>query len=914
MTPLPRRTILATAVLVVGVAVWAVVAWAFVERELRVVMDAGGPTGAWSAWWRRTGEGEYRGRWAEQIAHGRASLPLEIEPSGAPRDPNGEKFNYELWLYQVDPIASRYPDLDLKGAIRTLPAESRQGPWLNFEQGPGVVYSGNTRGLLRLEAPPGGVVVAMAKVPRGGPVTLRYAGQELTLDLYSPTIERVEVRLDDPHWSSAGQLVVEEPLPRYAFEDLQLAWQGDPDPRAETAEVVVSMFGLELARRVLGTSGPARHVERAPPQPVEPAETPPVNPDAVEPTAESGATPRPEPSVPPTPAQVVPPRVWHVLRLEGATGIPAAIHLAGSAVGVGIVLAGAWLVRRAKGLASGRRWACSGAIWSVVALGLVVLTAVTVARRSPLFITSDGVVYIDGAVGLVEHGTFERFAPYKAPGMTFLTAFGMWVAADFERGVRWIHAGCTIAASVLAWGTARRLVGAWAGPIASLLVGCCPMTLTYQAYLLRECSSIAILCGVVHALALRHPGVMGQPARPLASAALLGVLAGAGALLRENLQALVLLVPALVMLLDPPGMPWRRRAAGAGLALALSLVLVGPYVVHMKRAHGYFGIVTPKLEYNRAIAAYQNGLVDFADAVLFEHDLYRESTARATTNGSFGGRLTEYDFVVRSLEGAMGRGARTTIDEVPPESVPREAAKPTVVLDRVRRNERIYKAIVDEAIARQPARALLTAARSLGIQLGLVVVYDPVAAANEWYARPLRGEAFAYATNLHLDLPAMTAAQPGLVTPRTEQVIRAAERSTRPLTTGGARGSGLPGMGVGTWFNEVFWVWRLIKPAVGLAALLGAAAALIGIRHAGGTTRALAACAVVLLLQAVSASVVVMTPVDRFGVPLLALQVPLALFGVSRLARGRSGAGSPTSAAAPGSGCPRPPAGTPDPP
>lgn len=896
----------------VASALWALVAHFGVTRQLSAAFHADGSTGEWSIWWRRAGSPGFHGRYTDQVSHNGASLALEVEPSGAARDPGGEGFAYELWLYAVDPLAPRAPDLDLKAAIRTLPPDDLKGSWFNFEQGPGVVYSGREAGLMRVPAPGGGLVLAMAKVPRGGPVTLRYAGQEITLDLYSPTIERVEVRLDDPHWASAGRLEIRESLPAYALEDLTLAWHGFATPKLESASVEVQLFGWDVAKRPLSAGGEIRHeredvASTAPGAPngdraSEPAEAGEVigAPEGAVPSA----TEAPGPSRSSVGTGSVTRREWHMLTLRGAMGLPVATHLLGvlaSAAGVvGVVLG----VRKLARAVSAQRIARLHGVWSVAGLVLVVMAALGVARGAPLFITSDGVVYIDGAVGLAEGQGLTRFVPYKAPGLTFITALGLWLAGDFEVGVRWINASCTIAAALFAWAAARRAVARWAGPVAALIVGCCPMTLTYQAYLLRECPSIAILSGIVFAFTLRASGVLGQRARPMLSSVLLGVLCGFGALLRENLQLLVVLVPLLVLGLEWRSLALPRRLTHAGVCAAIALAFVVPYIAHMKHAHGYLGVVTPKLQYNRAIAAHQNGVVDFADAVLFDRSLMRAQRDPGDASGSFGGKLTEYDFVLRSLEGALARGVpgETTVPSLPPDLAPHVLVRPTIALEEVRRNERIYKRIVDEAISRNPGTAFAAMARSLGIQLGLIVVYDPVAAANEWYARPLRGEAFSYVTNVQLDLPSMVQYQPGLLLPRTQELIRAAERATSDLSSGAPAGSGTPGLGVGAWFNEAFWVWRLLKPVLGALSILGGVIAVVqGVRGIirGSTSSTtndsvaagarasnaraalpLAATAVILLLQALAASVVVMTPVDRFGAPLLALEVPLAVYAL----------------------------------
>ena len=130
-----------------AIALWAFVVRFGMTREITAAFHADGSTGEWSVWWRRAGNPGFHGRYTDQVSHNGASLALEVEPSGKARDPDGEGFAYELWLYAVDPLAPRVPDLDLKAAIRTLLAEDLQGTWFNFEQGPGVVFSGRGGGL-----------------------------------------------------------------------------------------------------------------------------------------------------------------------------------------------------------------------------------------------------------------------------------------------------------------------------------------------------------------------------------------------------------------------------------------------------------------------------------------------------------------------------------------------------------------------------------------------------------------------------------------------------------------------------------------------------------------------------------------------------------------------------------------------
>lgn len=483
---------------------------------------------------------------------------------------------------------------------------------------------------------------------------------------------------------------------------------------------------------------------------------------------------------------------------------------------------------------------------------LAALAPAMVALNTPALIPPDGLDYLDGAAQLLENGTLAGVVPYKAPGLTFLAATILWLDPSLGLLV-WIHGIVILCTAIGAW-TAMRLLGSrWMALAAGLLVAWHPSILTYQPYLLREAVApfFATCIAIVIFMLFRRAATARVHARTLGLSAALGLVIGLGALYRENFLAFVpmgIVAAALASL--AVGEASRRPAfrathalAAGGVVWLVAMIALLPWLTYNHSRLGLFVLTTPKTQFNRCINAWANGLID---------------------DGSTRPRAVHDYAFVASILAQHGAAA--------PELVAQSSVDAVIeaMLRDPRTLERLCKAEVNGAIAASPGKAAHDMGWSLVSQLGAWdVSWHPNARGNLWHSEPLRAARPGMASNYTFDVdgvmsnsrftPHQARWQPLLAATRTPPESLASGRFARAFDA---------------WFHAS----ELARPALAAAFLLGTVLTIV--RRRWGVL----AIACIVLANVLGAAWM-MTPLDRFSVPLLPLMLIVAASAIVRVPR-----------------------------
>ena len=488
----------------------------------------------------------------------------------------------------------------------------------------------------------------------------------------------------------------------------------------------------------------------------------------------------------------------------------------------------------------------------LVALLLAALAPALVAFNTPVLIPPDGLDYLDGAAQLLSNATLSGVVPYKAPGLTFFTALMLWSDPTLKLMV-WLQGVIILATGVCVWRALRLLDSRWMALIAGVLTAWHPSILTYQPYVLRE--SVApfiaawIAVRIITLFQHEHPAV--PFTRTLAGCALLGLGIGIGALYRENFMAFVPLgiiaAAAAAAATRSTHTSWkatlaRSAAAGATVWIVAMLVLL-PWLAYNHSRIGHFVLTVPKTQFNRCINAWANGLVD-------------DGTAQPRA-------VHDYAFVASLLvrDGIVTKEAfdRNSVDAVL-----------DVMLRDPRTLERICKAEADAAVAANPRKAARDMGWSLVSQLGMWdVSWHPNSRANLWHSEPLRGARPGMASNYTFDVDAVMASSRFTPQQARWRPLLAATRVPPETLPSGT-------------FARVFDAWfkasEFARP--GLAATFFVGTILAFARRRWG----IVAIACIVLANVLGAAWM-MTPLDRFAVPLLPLMIIVAASALVRSPR-----------------------------
>lgn len=787
-----------------AIVFWLVAHPACITRYLDLRLDPLPGDGVCAIEWRRAGEADYNGVWIEPRPDldGTETLTIRIPPgAGAHGGPR------EIWLLELrvqDSAGTLIPRPKAEVAIG-----SEHAQWLDSDDGTGLIYLGTTGGEVRVEVPEQPVTVDLLASPRGGQAEIIFAGTRMTLDLVEPAPTRRRVTVN-PSAYKDRPASIRQRLPAYSIDGLRVLL---PERLSHEAVVDPALRVLLLGNEVALRNGRVRAWE------------PDLPPGSLPPEA-----PRPR------------------ARIEVATTTPPWVHLLGVLLAwgvVGLAWSLAWVLVRAGGWFLERPWK-----WRAMVGGLVVGTHVWAGVSTPLILTGDALDYLLGAVAMSGGVSFDTLPQFKAPLFSGVLALALRLRIDpiMTAQVLLVVAGGVVT-PYLTYAALRRLTSETYALIGALACGLNPLLLTVESYLLRETFAASIVAAA--AVLFAHTPML----RPWKAGALLGLLAGVGALLRENFQSLLVLFPLAVLLVPGLRYTMRGRVVGAAAAAVVGLACVGPWYAVQHARFGKPGMTLPKVHVNRALNAWSNGTLDLNQSRAVAPETWADLSKRGNER-----RLSDYEAVFGVIN-ARGINEPALIAQRPHYA----SEKPTLaeLAARTAWSERVAKVLADESAARAPERVWSSRATAILSLTGLWIYREhPSAPSVDWMSRPLRRLPDGFPTNVRIG----TIDSPEHIS-EWEAMQAFISRHEQPLND-----SVSPGFS--PWFERLFRGNQLLRPVL---ALLAIGACITAWRR---RTWPVLSIAMLVAANVVGAALVVVTPVDRVAVPFIPAMIVMALWGV----------------------------------
>lgn len=797
---LSRRSLLV--VLLVSLVGWYLFEPMVLRREFDARVRSDQALSELSLEWTKRGDSLTHGVWLDDDDVGLGDL--EIRPSGKP---SGGGTGFEFWLYTVKD--GRGEGVDLKRIVARGDPERVSAGWIPFEQGPGIVYTGTEPGFIKIPIETRRATISHALTPMGGEVEFRFRDRRHSIDTYSEA-NRSGALVVPSGGATADAIRVAAVLPTYHPRSLSLRWKGPTGVlvTVEDPRLVLDLLGWRVVSRGVGVSSESEVMS--------------TGEGGASRWAATGASPQ--------------------VRLDADLSAGLGLHVLGwSGSFLGLVLA---RLAVAAGWIGWCRIRSSPRGIRAVVLGVLVGVNLLIAVSFPMTVTSDGIDYIDGAAGLAfKPHTLERIPLYKAPGLMFVLAVCMRLGRDFLLAFAVVQAMISVAASMLAYVFVKERLGWRWATAAAFVVGIHPVLVTYQTYLLREnLASMLYLAVGVGFVVLERPAIADSGRRSVWTAAVIGLVCGMGALLRENFQILLLAAPVAVAWIVRG--TWGRRGALAGVTLGVAFLTLLPYLAVKTWPQGAIGVVSGKTQGNRALNVWTNGVADGNDTAFLARDEWLELRDKAARD-----LASDFDFVNAMRDGDR-LAAQLTGDSISSEY---RTASP----------EPVMKQVADEAIARNPLRHLRGIGVSFLNQIGLWNFYDPPDAAGAaWYSRALRGRVGEFSTNYQVGRDWIEAQE--CYRAHQGQILDLVRQTTHSQET----------LRVTPWnslFNEFFWFVHFLRPVVAVMFLLGI------YRSVRRGERAIAAIGLTTLFMIGMAAAVVAPSPDRFSAPFIPVLVCVAL-------------------------------------
>lgn len=806
--------ILAALTLALASALWIVVRPLAVTADIRFTIASPSEAADWSLRWTpptrgdvarsELAAGQWNGLWLD-LSAGATEEVLEIEPSGEARTPGR---TFRLWLYEVAPLRGTAVDLK-QAAVDAAPAD-RVGIWHPFPNGPGLVYDTNRPGLLRLRLPGGGVRLKMARTGDGGPVTLRYAGNTQVVDLFAQKDVPLDVTLERATSQRDVAVPLKQRLPNYAINDLTLRWDGAAegvlrigDPRVE-----LRVFGGRVGLHRLGIEG-------------------------------ATSTPGNDPKTGPTFS--VPIRGEQgLIRLTGVPRVP----IAGHAMGVGAMFGGLTLVGLVAAMVlriASRpppRWLTPEFVAFFVVLGV----QIWVAAWAPVIFCPDSVDYMLGAVRFAESGSLDHFSAIRVPGYAVILAIPWLTGWDFNTGLGLLQQAMGLAAAGMTWDIARRFMPrGWAVAV-FVLVGLSPLITAWQRIAMSESPSVFFVCAGVWLVLRRGWWDLTGEGRRLWSAvlyaAMIGVVCAGAAMVRGNLQLLIVILPLLAVV--ESFRRWGiRKAAVIGAVLGLAAVgCLAPRIIRHQREHGQAAVIIGG-GWMRGLLSWRTGAMDENQTAAFDFETWQTISRRRAAR-----MLGDYEFA----ESFVAKSKTIPFDPATHEML---------------RAHKQLDVMAAESFARWPDRRIEGAFAAFVNVIGLWP-WIPVSGhtENEYWTRPLRDRLEPGQTNYWgaLDSKAKTA--------RLAEVVR---RTSAPIPNS-ARGNHARILDASFMFE-----YHILRPLYGLLLLVGG---LIALRQVDLRLLLIAA---LVGGNAIALAWLIQCGIDRYSLPFDTLQRLIAVYGLWRL-------------------------------
>ena len=457
---------------------------------------------------------------------------------------------------------------------------------------------------------------------------------------------------------------------------------------------------------------------------------------------------------------------------------------------------------------------------------------------APMLFTKDGVAYLDIAQALADGGGLAALDPIRPAGIGLLLAPFVGIDAPLRWTFGTLNALLALAIVWCAWRIARRAAGNAVAVAAIVLVGLDPFLLGFGRTVGTEIPAGACACAAAWLVACRPWG--DRAGRDVLCAIGLGALMGCAALMRANLQVLLVLMPVcagwLVAMRAVDDGEW-RRALPAGLArgavvgavaLGVGVMCIMPVVLHNGRTHGgyalsLFGNTT------KFTSLLQTGVVEPSDAGPLDAEAF------AAVRDGIAGNSIAFRYEMLALAGA-GEG----MAEV----------------------ERVAGEVIARTTQRDPAGVAGTALAAMGVHLGIVPAERVMRTSLSWTVlRPLAGELWRGTPTNFMD-------EQRARTRLGDAVVDANLRSLRPWRRG-----------VTADLYAALWNgWSVLRPVVGVLALVGGVCLLV--RGREGPVLVLG----VALAHACALALVAYTPIERYQFPVWPIVVvaSLACFAARR--------------------------------
>lgn len=511
-----------------------------------------------------------------------------------------------------------------------------------------------------------------------------------------------------------------------------------------------------------------------------------------------------------------------------------------------------------------RAWSVRRAWPECCALGLLVLVRLWMGAWAPLIVPSDGLDYINAARWMADRsvigaGSLDLMPPYKSPLMSMVLgclyavsdSAPVWYGAmQTALGVLTGIMAWAVAATVLADSAGRR----WWALAAGLLVGLHPVLLGYEHVLLRE--SMAAFVVMLAVWVLSKLAAAASTRRVILLASALGAIVGAGALLRENFQTLVVLaLPAVLLCVRV----WKWRFIGVMCVVCAAGIVIGPWALRLGARNDVYGVCLPKMRFNQLLNGYNAGVINVRHTGLVESGRWAEVLRCGER------RLSDYEFVAEVLMEA-GVAPRGPACMSPIERV-------ELTLDAMTRSardvERACGEVVDRGLAADDRVAWAHRRACVVNQIGL---WRPAGLAhgraNEWVLGALRGVPTATGNN-YLDDVELVMVQKRF-TPEQERlrhVVGMVKTDTSRVD------QNVNARIFAAWYAAGEW----LRPVVGWLGVCGVV--WVCVRRKWVSVFA----GVAALVNMVGAGAIALTPWDRASTPFLPVLCVLAVCGLLAL-------------------------------
>ena len=528
------------------------------------------------------------------------------------------------------------------------------------------------------------------------------------------------------------------------------------------------------------------------------------------------------------------------IALSGRTAFGASTWVVGYAIIALALLLLRWIAVQIPRV----RWSAAARHVSAVRLALLLVIGVRVWMLlwAPLLVSFDGVQYISNAQSFLETGSTEQFGGggFRMPGYSFLLTVFLRSFRDFGLPLLAFQALLGLGVALFGYDMLKRVLPRPWPAVGLLYIGLDPVLLTYEHLALTECVStfcVTLMTWLVVRRLAAPEGRLGLW-RALAGAAALGFLCAASAYVRSSLQVFFVAIPLAVLLAE-----WRRGARASAVACAVAMVLFSvvctlPWIERNARLGGRAEF-SPYGAIQKLASLWDANALDLNQTAAYSLERWKGIEAAGYFSHTYLWELMQQS----DLAQARGRDLWTS-------------------------QEMKSKFLYAEAVARRPANVLHGALVAFCNQIGL---WNKLAQhsgrENVVWSRALRGDP-GTPTNL-FDGPAV-----GEYDAARERLPHIARSISGLRTSANAM-----------WFNDLFFTYELTRPGVAILFLIGLVLAVIRRCYPIGLV------GLICMAHVAAISILVLSAIDRYGVPFKPLLAIVAVWALQQLlSRRRSAA------------------------